>query len=90
MIKNLLIFFLGMFGGLWLIWPGIATQKGWECTNDIIINSEKEPTDSISFLEDLQRKLRLTSAISPKTLLKAENLGMIDKLRILGDACFRS
>ena len=89
MLKNLFFFLLGLYGGLWLVWPGIITQKGWECSKDIVFNSEKEPTDAQTFLDDLKRKLRLSSALSTKTLLKAEDLGRMDKFRIIGDACFR-
>ena len=89
MFRNLFFIFLGLFGGLWLVWPGISTKVGWECSKDIVFNAEKEPTDSVSFLQSLQRKLKISSAVSPKTLLKAENLGPMDKFRIIGDACFR-
>ena len=78
-----------MFGGLWLVWPGVASKEGWECAKDIISNSEEDPKDSVSLLEDIQRKLKLSAALSPKTLLKADNLGHMDKFRIVGDACFR-
>ena len=89
MVRNLFFVLLGIFGGLWLVWPGVASKEGWDCTKDIILNSEEEPKDSVSLLEDLQRKIRLSAALSPKTLLKAENLGPMDKFRIVGDACFR-
>ena len=89
MIRNFLFFLFGLFGGLWLVWPGVSTSKGWDCTKDIIFNSDKEPTDSASFLEDLTRKLKLSSAVSTKTLLKAETLNPLEKLRIAGEASFR-
>ena len=89
MIRNFFFVLLGLFGGLWLAWPGVSSKKGWDCTKDIVLNSEEEPKDSQSFLDDLKRKLRLTAALSPKTLLQAENLGPMDKIRIVGDACFR-
>jgi len=34
--------------------------------------------------------LKITTAVSPKTLLKANSLDPLDKLRIVGDTCFRS
>ncbi len=89
MIKASLFISVGIFCGLWLAWPGIATSKGWECAKDIIFNLNKEPNDTKSILEDIQRKLKLTSAITPRTLLKAEKLDPIEKLRVVGDACFR-
>ena len=89
MIRNCFFIFIGLFGGFWLVWPGIATDVGWKCAMDIVLNSEKESNDPESFLKDLQRKLKLTSAVSPKTLLKAETLEPIEKFRIVGDACFR-
>ena len=45
--------------------------------------------DKIPRIEDIDRKLKIGSAVSAKTLFKAENLGPMDKLRIAGDACFR-
>ena len=89
MIKNMVFVLLGLFGGIWLVWPGISTKNGWVCTKDIVFNSEKEATDSQSFIEDLTRRLRISSAVSPKTLLSRKHLGPMDKFRIVGDACFR-
>ena len=89
MIRNLFFLSFGLFGGLWLVWPGISTKGGWECSKDIVFNADKEPTDSVSFLQSLERKLKISSSLSPKTLFKAENLGPMDKLRVVGDACFR-
>ncbi len=81
--------FLGLFGGIWLVWPGVLTNKGWACAKDIVANAEKKPTDSKSLLGDVKRKLKITTSISPKTLLKSENLDPMDKVRIVGDTCFR-
>ena len=89
MIRNLFFLFLGAFSGLWFIWPQIITTKGWECTKDIIASSNEELTDIESLIESLPNKIKLGLAVSPKTLLKREDLTRIDKLRILGDACFR-
>ncbi len=89
MIRNLFFSLVGLFGAFWVVWPGIVTQKGWDCTKDIVTNADKEPIDSQSFLEDIQRKIILSSSISAKTLLKADNLSSMEKLRIVGDACFR-
>jgi len=89
MTRNLLFTFFGLFGGLWLVWPGIISNKGWECTKDIVLNADQKPTDSQSFLKDLHRKLKITTSLSPKTLLKSEKLGPMDKFRVVGDACFR-
>ncbi len=89
MFRNLLFFSLGALGGFWVVWPGIITNQGWTCAKDIVSNVEKKPTDAQSFFDDIERKLKIGSAVSPQVLLKAENLGSMEKLRILGDACFR-
>ena len=89
MIRNLFFIMIGAFSGLWFIWPKIATPKGWECAKDIVISSNEELTDVESFVESLPNKIKLGLAISPKTLLKRENLTRIEKLRIIGDTCFR-
>tara|TARA_B100001250_G_C19543342_1_gene675701 strand:+ start:34 stop:303 length:270 start_codon:yes stop_codon:yes gene_type:complete len=89
MIRNLFFLILGVFSGIWFIWPKIITTKGWECTNDVIASSNEDLTDIESFVESLPNKIKLGLAISPKTLLKRESLNRIEKLRILGDTCFR-
>tara|TARA_Y100001968_G_scaffold235609_1_gene218813 strand:- start:628 stop:897 length:270 start_codon:yes stop_codon:yes gene_type:complete len=89
MIKNLFFLIVGVFGGLWLIWPEIITNKGWECAKDVVASSNEELTDVESLVESLPNKIKLGLAISPKTLLKRENLTHIEKLRIVGDTCFR-
>ena len=89
MIRNLLFTILGAFGGLWFIWPQIITTKGWECTKDVIESSNEELTDIESLVESLPNRIKLGLAVSPKTLIKRENLTRIEKLRIVGDACFR-
>ena len=89
MIRNLFFLILGAFSGLWFIWPQIITTKGWECAKDVIASSDEELTDIESFIESLPNKIKLGLAISPKTLLKRENLTRIEKLKIVGDACFR-
>ncbi len=90
MIRNLFFISLGFFGGLWLAWPGIATNKGLRCAKDIVLNAETKPSDTLSVLGDVRRKLKITTAVSPKTLLTANSLDPLDKLRIVGDVCFRS
>ena len=89
MIRNLFFLILGAFSGLWLTWPQIITTKGWECTKDVILSSSEELSDIESLVESLPNRVKLGLAISPKTLLKRENLSRIEKLRIVGDACFR-
>jgi len=89
MIRNLFFLSLGAFGALWLIWPQIITTKGWECAKAIVISSNEELTDVESFVESLPNKIKIGLTISPKTLLKRENLTRIEKLRIVGDTCFR-
>ena len=89
MIRNLFFFTVGTFIGVWFIWPQIITSKGWECTKDIISSSNDELTDIESLIESLPNKIKLGLAISPKTLLKRENLTQIEKIRIIGHTCFR-
>ena len=89
MIRNLFFLILGAFSGLWLIWPQIISTKGWECTKDIVESSSEELTDIESLVESLPNKIKLGLAISPKALLKRKNLTRIEKIRIVGDACFR-
>ena len=89
MIRNLLFLILGTFSGLWFIWPQIITTKGWECTRDVVTSTDDELTDIESFIESLPNKIKLGLALSPKILLKRENLTRIEKLRIIGDTCFR-
>ena len=89
MIQNLFFLILGAFSGLWFIWPQIITTKGWGCTKDIISSSNEELTDIESLVESLPKRIKLGLVISPKTLIKRKNLTRIEKLRIVGDACFR-
>ena len=89
MIRNLFFLILGAFSGLWIIWPQIITSKGWECTKDVIASSNEELTDIESLVESLPNRIKLGLAVSPQTLIKRENLTRIEKLRIVGDACFR-
>ena len=89
MIRNLFFLILGAFSGLWFAWPQIITTKGWECTKDVISSSNEDLTDMESLIESLPNRIKLGLAVSPRTLLKRENLTRIEKLRIVGDACFR-
>ena len=89
MIRNFFFLILGAFSGLWFVWPQIITTKGWECTKDIVASSGEELTDVESFIESLPNRIKLGLAVSPKTLIKREDLTRIEKLRIVGDACFR-
>ena len=89
MIRNFFFLILGIFSGLWFVWPHIFSTKGWECTKDVIASSSEDLTDIESLIESLPNKIKIGLAISPKTLLKREDLTRIEKLRIIGDACFR-
>ena len=89
MIRNLFFLILGAFSSLWFIWPQIITTKSWECTKDIVASSNEDLTDIESLVESLPNRIKLGLAVSTKTLLKRENLTRIEKLRIVGDACFR-
>lgn len=89
MIRNLFYLILGAFSGLWFVWPQIITTRGWECTKDVISSSNEELTDIESLVESLPNRIKLGLALSPKTLVKRDSLTRIEKLRIVGDACFR-
>ena len=89
MIRNLFFFIFGAFSGIWFIWPQIITTNGWKCTKDIIASSNEELTNIESLVESLPNRIKLTLSFSPKTLLKRDNLTHVEKLRIVGDACFR-
>ena len=89
MIRNLFFFILGTFSGLWFIWPQIITTKGWECTKDVNASSNEELTDIESLVESLPKRIKIGLTVSTKTLLKRDSLTRIEKLRIVGDACFR-
>ena len=89
MIRNLCFILIGAFSGIWFVWPQIISTKGWECTKDVILSSNEELTDIESLVESLPNKIKVGLAISPKTLLKRKNLTRIEKLRIIGDTCFR-
>tara|TARA_B100001029_G_scaffold104153_1_gene85864 strand:- start:114 stop:383 length:270 start_codon:yes stop_codon:yes gene_type:complete len=89
MIRNLFFLILGAFSGLWFIWPQIITSKGWDCTKNVIASSNEELTDIESLIESLPNKIKLGLAVSTKTLLKRDNLTRMEKIRIIGDACFR-
>tara|TARA_Y100001968_G_C18927476_1_gene512644 strand:- start:26 stop:295 length:270 start_codon:yes stop_codon:yes gene_type:complete len=89
MIRNFFFLTLGVFGGLWFVWPQIFSTKGWECTKDVIASTSEEPTDFESLVEYLPNRIKLGLAVSPKTMLKREDLTRIEKFRIVGDACFR-
>ena len=89
MARNLFFLVLGIFSGLWLIWPKIISTNGWDCTRDIVASSNEDLTDVESFVESLPNRIKLGFAASPKTLLKRDNLSRIEKLRIVGDTCFR-
>tara|TARA_Y100001968_G_C19311168_1_gene694249 strand:- start:593 stop:862 length:270 start_codon:yes stop_codon:yes gene_type:complete len=89
MIRNFFFLIIGVLGGLWFVWPQIFTTKGWECTKDVIASSSEELTDFESLIESLPNRIKLGLAVTPKTLLKREDLTRTEKLRIVGDACFR-
>ena len=89
MLRNLVFLILGASSSVWIIWPKIITTQGWDCTKDVIMSSNEELSDIESLVESLPNKIKLGLAVSPKTLLKRENLTRIEKLRIVGDACFR-
>ncbi|KGG12691.1 MULTISPECIES: hypothetical protein [Prochlorococcus] len=78
MIRNLFFILLGVLGGLWVAWPGILLEENWSCAKEIVAKSQEDSTD-----------IRALLAVSPQYLLKQKNQGSMDKIRIIGDACFR-
>ncbi len=78
MIRNFLFILVGLFGGLWIAWPGISDEENWSCAKEIVMKSKEERTD-----------IRAILAVSPKYLLKQGSQGPMDQLRVVGDACFR-
>ena len=77
-MKSLFLFFIGLFAGLWIAWPGIFIFNNWKCFRDIINKSSNQ-----------QISLKAALSISPKYLLKDRSKNNSSKLRIVGDACFR-
>ena len=78
MLRNFLFVLLGLFGGLWIAWPGISDKGNWICAKEIVMKSKEERTD-----------IRAVLAISPKYLMGRKRHAPMDQLRIVGDACFR-
>ena len=78
MIKTLLILSVGLFGGLWISWPGIVSNENWQCAKEVVNRSKQQKGD-----------VRALMAVSPKTLLKRSNSDQLTNLRLVADACFR-
>ncbi|AAP99759.1 MULTISPECIES: hypothetical protein [Prochlorococcus] len=80
MIKRLLPILIGFVGGLWISWPGIIRNEGWVCAKKIVIQSNNGQSTPI----------RAALAVPPKYFLnKGSYKGILGKIRIIGDACFR-
>ena len=77
-MRSFLCLFCGIFGGLYLSWPGILISKNWKCFNEIIV---KSADDKISIKAALE--------VSPSYLIKGKNKNMTSKIRVVADACFR-
>ena len=77
-MRSFLFLIFGIFGGLYLSWPGILISKNWKCFSEII---EKSSEDKISIKAALE--------VSPSYLIKGKNKNMISKIRVVADACFR-
>ena len=89
MIKIFLGFSIGFVGGVSIIWPGILTAQGWECANDLVLTSDDNRSSSKSLISDFNRKIKVSSSLSVKTLLNSNRLSLFDKFRVVGDSCFR-
>ena len=74
------LFFLiaGIFGGLYLSWPGILVSKNWKCFHEVIEKTRQEKISVKAVLE-----------VSPSYLIKGKNKNMTSKIRVVADACFR-
>ena len=77
-MRFFLLFFFGIFAGLYLSWPGLVKPENWKCFNEIIAKSAE---DKIS--------LKAALEISPSYLLTGKNKKTASKIRIVADACFR-
>ena len=77
-MKSFLLFFIGLFAGLWVAWPGIFILNNWKCFRGVIHKAKK---DEVS--------LKVALAISPDYFLKGKNNNNSSKLRLVSDACFR-
>ena len=78
MVKTLILLIIGCFGGLWLAWPGVTKKKNWICVKEIVVNSQNNKID-----------VRTLKSVTPKYLVNRNKLTNIDRLRYLGDTCFR-
>ena len=67
-MRFLFVFFLGIFAGLYLSWPGLLIPKNWKCFNEII---SKSAEDKISFKAPLE--------IPPSYLLNGKNKNYLQK-----------
>ena len=77
-MRSFLFLFLGIFGGIYLSWPGILFLKNWKCFNEVI---KKSAEDKISIKAVLE--------VSPSYLIKNKKKNILSKFRIIADACFR-
>ena len=77
-MRSFLFLFLGIFGGIYLSWPGILFLKNWKCFNEIV---QKSAEDKISVKAVLE--------VSPSYLISRKNKNLISKVRFVADACFR-
>ncbi|WP_320664588.1 hypothetical protein [Prochlorococcus sp. MIT 1223] len=78
MFRTFFLLSIGLFGGLWIAWPGIARRDNWACALDIIISAKEDKVD-----------MRAVMAVNPKYILEKNETGKLKKIRLVGDACFR-
>ncbi len=78
MVKILFLFSIGFVGGLWIPWPGILNNQNWFCAKDAVIKLSKGKTKNQSF-----------SQMNFKKIFQYERSGTINRLRIVGNSCFR-
>tara|TARA_Y100001968_G_scaffold224570_1_gene207255 strand:- start:935 stop:1171 length:237 start_codon:yes stop_codon:yes gene_type:complete len=78
MIKIFFLIALGLIGGLWIPWPGITKTQNWDCAIDVVSKSNGERVD-----------MRTLMSINLGNVFRKDNNGILGRLRIVGNACFR-
>tara|TARA_Y100001968_G_C19040238_1_gene564135 strand:- start:367 stop:603 length:237 start_codon:yes stop_codon:yes gene_type:complete len=78
MIKTILFLGLGFLGGLCVPWPGIVKAENFNCVKELVMESNNAHLD-----------IRTLSSISMRNVLKGKNQTTLERVRIVGDTCFR-
>jgi len=78
MIKAFIFLGIGLFGGLWIAWPGITNKSNWSCVQEVITSSRRQKAN-----------IRSLMAVSPRHILQKESKTSLGNLRLVSDTCFR-